>query len=128
MWTEKKGHRFTIDEPAQFQDDLADVQRDGSFIKNPANGLAWKEVWMFDQMTAAKKSKRLVGRDRTQFSISKVREYRQTVERLKKAHAGCDAHEWRAARSRTGDHAASIPEWGLAGAELLRRQMAVSSL
>ena len=39
---------------------------------------------MFDQMTAAKKSKRLVGRDRTQLSMSKVREYRQTVERLKR--------------------------------------------
>lgn len=39
---------------------------------------------MFDQMTAAKRSKRLVGQDRTQFSMSKVREYRQMVERLKK--------------------------------------------
>jgi hypothetical protein len=81
MWTEKKGDRFTID-LARIQDNLADVQRDGSFITNPANDLGGKEAWMFDRMTAAKKSKRLVGRDRTQFSMSKVREYRQMVERL----------------------------------------------
>ena len=39
---------------------------------------------MFDQMTAAKRSKRLVGQDQTRFLMSKVREYRQTVERLKR--------------------------------------------
>jgi superfamily II DNA or RNA helicase len=83
MWTEKKGDRFTID-LSRIQDDLADVQRDGSFVTNPANDLGGKEGWMFDRMTAARKSKRLVGRDRTQFSMSKVREYRQSAERMKK--------------------------------------------
>ena len=39
---------------------------------------------MFDRMLAAKKSKRLFGRSRKQFSMSKVREYRQAGERFKK--------------------------------------------
>jgi hypothetical protein len=54
---------------------LADIQQDGSFITDPANGLTRKEAWMFDQITAAKRSKRLVSWDRTQFLMSKVREY-----------------------------------------------------
>ena len=83
MWTEKKGDRFTID-LTRIQDDLADVQRDGSFVTNPANDLGGKEGWMFNRMTTAPKSKRLMGRDRTQFSMSKVREYRQSAERMKK--------------------------------------------
>jgi hypothetical protein len=83
MWTERKTDRFTID-LSRIQDSLADVQRDGSFINNPANDLGGKEAWMFDRMTAAKRSKRLVGRDRTRFSMSKVREYRQMAQRLKR--------------------------------------------
>jgi superfamily II DNA or RNA helicase len=83
MWTERKTDRFTID-LSRIQDNLADVQRDGSFINNPANDLGGKEAWMFDRMTAAKRSKRLVGRDRTRFSMGKVREYRQMVQRLKR--------------------------------------------
>jgi hypothetical protein len=71
MWTERKVDRFTVD-LFRTQDDLADVQRDGSFINNPANELGGKEAWMFDRM-AAKRSKRLVRQDRTRFSMSKVR-------------------------------------------------------
>ena len=83
MWTERKEDRFIID-LSQIQDDLADVQRGGSFVTNPANDLGGKVAWMFDRMIAAKKSKRLVGRDRTQFSMSKVRKYRQLFEKTKK--------------------------------------------
>ena len=121
MWTERKTDRFTIDS-SRIQDNLADVQRDGSFINNPANDFGGKETWMFDRMTAAKRSKRLVGRDRDSFSMSKVRGVPTIGAATEEAHARGDAHEWWAARSGTGDHAASIPEWGLAGAELLCRR------
>ncbi len=83
MWTEKKEDRFTVD-LSLIQDDLASTQQGESFITNPANDLGGKEAWMFDRMIAAKKSKRLVGRDPTRFSMSKVREYRQSAERLDK--------------------------------------------
>lgn len=83
MWTEKKEDRFTID-LSLIQDNLADVTQGGSFVTNPANNLGGKEAWMFDRMTAAPKSKRLVGRDAVRFSMSKVREYRQSAERMKK--------------------------------------------
>jgi superfamily II DNA or RNA helicase len=83
MWTEGKKGRFTLD-LSIIQDDLSDTQRDGSFVSNPANGFAGKEEWMFDRMLAAKKSKRLFGRNRKQFSMNKVREYRQAGERFKK--------------------------------------------
>ena len=83
MWTEKKEDRFTVD-LSLIQDDLANVKQGESFITNPANDLGGKVAWMFDRMVAAKKSKRLVGQDSTRFSMSKVREYRQSVERLDK--------------------------------------------
>lgn len=83
MWTEKKEDRFTVD-LSLIQDDLANVQQGEWFATNPANDLAGKEAWMFNKMIAAEKSKRLVGQDCTRFSMSKVREYRQSAERLDK--------------------------------------------